>query len=97
MNELYQSAFYRKFHWYIADILMLIIVCAGVAAEGIDMFSRYYIFYIGAAVFLWIAQMLLIRICEKDRQKRKDQDLTGIEMFVAPVVILFLGMGMKRI
>lgn len=97
MNGLYQSSLYRKFHWYIADILVLVIVCAGVAAEGIEMFSRYYGFYIGAAVFLWLAQMLLIKVCEKDSQKRKDQYLTGIEMFVIPVVILFLGMGIKRI
>lgn len=44
---------------------------------------------------MWMIQMALIIICEKDSKKRKDQYLIGIEVFVIPVVILFLAMGMK--
>ena len=95
MNRLYQLPLYKKFHWYIADILMLAIVCINVAVGGIKMLSPYNILYIGAALFMWIIQMALIMICEKDSKKRKDQYLTGIETFVIPVVILFLAMGMK--
>ena len=59
------------------------------------MLSPYNILYIGAALFMWMIQMALIMICEKDSKKRKDQYLIGIEVFVIPVVILFLAMGMK--
>ena len=93
MNKLYQLPLYKKFHWYIADILMLAIVCISVAVGGIKMLSPYNILYIGAALFM--IQMALIIICEKDSKKRKDQYLIGIEVFVIPVVILFLAMGMK--
>lgn len=95
MNRLYQLQLYKKFHWYIADILMLAIVCINVAVRGIKMLSPYNILYIGAALFMWMIQMALIMICEKDSKKRKDQYLIGIEVFVIPVVILFLAMGMK--
>ena len=95
MNRLYQLPLYTKFHWYIADILMLAIVCINVAVGDIKMLSPYNILYIGAALFMWMIQMALIMICEKDSKKRKDQYLIGIEVFVIPVVILFLAMGMK--
>ena len=95
MNRLYHSSLYNKFHWYIADILMLAIVCISVAVGGIKMLSPYNILYIGAALFMWMIQMALIMICEKDSKKRKDQYLIGIEVFVIPVVILFIAMGMK--
>ena len=74
---------------------MLAIVCINVAVGGIKMLSPYNILYIGAALFMWMIQMALIMICEKDSKKRKDQYLIGIEVFVIPVVILFLAMGMK--
>ena len=51
MNRLYQLPLYKKFHWYIADILMLAIVCINVAVRGIKMLSPYNILYIGAALF----------------------------------------------
>lgn len=95
MNRLYHSSLYNKIHWYIADILMLAIVCTSVAVGGIKMLSPYNILYIGAALFMWMIQMALIMICEKDSKKRKDQYLIGIEAFIIPVVILFLAMGMK--
>ena len=95
MNQLYQSPRYKKYHWYVADIIMLIIVCINVGIGGVKMLSPYNVLYIGAALFLWIAQMAMIIICEKDSQKRKDQYLTGIEVFVIPVLILLFGMGMR--
>ena len=36
------------------------------------MLSPYNILYIGAALFMWMIQMALIIICEKDSKKRKD-------------------------
>lgn len=74
---------------------MLTIVCINVGVGGIKMLSPYNVLYIGAVLFLWIAQMAMIIICEKDSQKRKDQYLTGIEVFVIPVLILLFGMGMR--
>ena len=51
MNKLYQLPLYKKFHWYIADILMLAIVCISVAVGGIKC-SHHIIFFILERHFL---------------------------------------------
>lgn len=88
MDRLYQSSLYKKHHWKIVGIISTLLILIGIEFTWITFLSRFLCFVIATIIF--ITQIVMIAIYEKDTEKRKKEYIEGLRWLVVPIAVILL-------
>lgn len=86
MTRLYQSPLYKKHHWRIVGSILFLLILIGAKFKGNIFLPR--VAYFGLAGILFIVQIAMITICEKDAEKRKKEYIEGLRWLAVPIIII---------